>query len=387
MAKVQLNWSIELAAPKWILIGTLTLFSVIGVASIVKKGGKRPQVVASPAKTAAATPVISIPVVSKPLVMESIALNKKEDLNAGKKEKKSSSKGKKNRGKMNKEEVMLPASSPGSLPLARPEGVLKDDFPNIDRIFQLYTTGSSRLPIVETITYSSTVSWLKGRPAWIADYATHFNTSRHFIARSLNGRADYFSQKVSEGSKFNVFRKDKKINFHLLVDVSRCKMGFYYVDLDTHERVLLKTYRVGLGKLDPASPSGTLTPLGRYILGNRVAIYQPGMMGFYQDQKVEMVRVFGTRWIPLEQEGEKTILTAKGYGLQGAPWNVDAASGQPIEGREVIGAYDSDGCIRLASEDIEELYSIVLTKPTFVEIVKDFHEVKLPGVEVAAPSR
>jgi lipoprotein-anchoring transpeptidase ErfK/SrfK len=53
----------------------------------------------------------------------------------------------------------------------------------------------------------------------------------------------------------------------------------------------------------------------------------------------------------------------------------------------VIGAYDSDGCIRLSSADIEELFSIVLTKPTFVEIVKDFHEAKLPGVEVAAPSR
>ena len=287
-----------MAAPKWILIGTLTLFSVIAVASVVKKGSKPPQAIASPAKTTAATPVISIPVASKPLVTEPIAFNKNDDLNLSKKEKKSSSKGKKNRGKMNKEEVTIPASLSPSLPLARPEGALKDDFPNIDRIFQLYSTGPSRLPIVETITYSSSVPWLKGRPAWIADYATYFNTSRHFIARSLNGRADYFSQKVSEGSKFNVFRKDKKINFHLLVDVSRCKMGFYYVDLDTNERVLLKTYRVGLGKVDPASPSGTLTPLGRYTLGKPGAIYQPGMMGFYQDQKVEMVRVFGTRWIP-----------------------------------------------------------------------------------------
>ncbi len=57
-----------------------------------------------------------------------------------------------------------------------------------------------------------------------------------------------FLKKLSEGSKFNVFRKDKKINFYLLVDVSRCKMGFYYIDLDTNERVLLKTYRVGLGE-------------------------------------------------------------------------------------------------------------------------------------------
>ena len=117
---------------------------------------------------------------------------------------------------MNKEEVTIPASLSPSLPLARPEGALKDDFPNIDRIFQLYSTGPSRLPIVETITYSSSVPWLKGRPAWIADYATYFNTSRHFIARSLNGRADYFSQKVSEGSKFNApFFGNKRGNWLL----------------------------------------------------------------------------------------------------------------------------------------------------------------------------
>ena len=98
--------------------------------------------------------------------------------------------------------------------------------------------------------------WLKGRPAWIADYAAYYNTSRHFIARSLNGKPDYFSQKVSQGSSFNVFRKDKNIQFFLLVDVSRCKMGFYYIDLDTNESILLKTYRVGLGRLDTSKASG-----------------------------------------------------------------------------------------------------------------------------------
>ena len=263
----------------------------------------------------------------------------------------------------------------------------KDDFPNIDRVFLLFSTGSSKLPIVETVTYASTVPWLKGRPAWVADYAAHYNTSRHFIARSLNGKPDYFSQKVVEGSKFNVFRTDKKIQFFLLVDVSRCKMGFYYIDLDTNERILLKTYRVGLGRIDASKPSGTLTPLGRYSLGQRVAIYKPGVTGFYQDQKVEMMRVFGTRWIPFDHELERTTHPAKGYGLQGAPWAVDQETGQLAENREAIGAYDSDGCIRLSSEDIEELFSIMLTKPTFIEIVKDFHEAKLPGNEVAAPSR
>lgn len=326
----------RLSVPKWILIGTCSLFTVIGVVALFKKGDKELPVAAAPIqKPQTETPVMSMPAIVPPVV-----------------------------------------PAPTSLP--RPAVLSKEDFPSIDRMFQLFTTGPSKLPIVETVKYASSVPWLKGRPAWIADYAAYYNTSRHFIARSLNGKPDYFSQKVSQGSKFNVFRKDKNIQFFLLVDVSRCKMGFYYIDLDTNERILLKTYRVGLGRLDASKASGTLTPTGRYALGNRVAIYKPGMMGFHQETQVEMVRVFGTRWIPLDQ--------AKGYGLQGAPWIQDA-NGKWVESRDLIGAYDSDGCIRLSTEDIEELFSVVLTKQTFIEIVKDFHEAKLPGVEVAAPSR
>jgi len=261
------------------------------------------------------------------------------------------------------------------------------DFPNIDRIIQLFSTGSAKLPIVETITYQSSVPWLKGRPAWIADYAVYYGTSRHFIARSLNGKPDYFSQKVADGSRFNVFKKEKRVQFWLLVDVSRCKMGFYYLDQDTNERVLLKTYQVGLGRLDSQKPSGTLTPLGRYSLGSRVAIYKPGVEGFHQDQKIEMIRVFGTRWLPFEEELERVSAPAKGYGIQGAPWVPEPKKGQLLENRDVLGKYDSDGCIRLSSEDIEELFSIVITKPTYIEIVRDFHEARLPGIEVATPTR
>jgi hypothetical protein len=354
-----------LSIPKWILVGTVILFSVIGITALFKKGGKQTdQGVAlsqqsSVKESLQETPVISIP--------KAVKISEQP------------------KGKTKKKEAQLLATSEPAPSLASP-APSKDDFPNIDRVFQLFTTSSSKLPIVETINYSSSVPWIKGRPAWIADYANYYNTSRHFIARSLNGKNDYFTQKVSEGSKFNVFRKDKKIQFYLLVDVSLCKMGFYYVDLDTNERILLKTYRVGLGRLDSTQPSGTLTPLGRYSLGDRVAIYKPGMTGAYQDQKVEMIRVFGTRWIPFDRELERATAPAKGYGIQGAPW-IDSGTGQLVENKEVIGAYASDGCIRMDSEDIAELFAIILTKPTFIEIVKNFHEAKLPGMEVAIPSR
>lgn len=251
----------------------------------------------------------------------------------------------------------------------------------VDRISRLFALDSSKLPIVETVSYTSRVPWLKDRPAWLADYASHYSTSRHFIARSLNRTADYFTQKVSPGDRFNVFRCDKNLRFHLLIDLSRCRMWFYYIDLDANERVLLKTYRVGLGRIDSRTKSGYLTPTGTYSLGNKIAIFKPGTIGLFQDRKTEMIRVFGTRWIPFEKEVDSCTENPKGFGIHGAPWIQDPASGQCVEDRSKIGKYDSDGCIRLLSEDIEELFAIIVTKPTQIELVKDFFDAKLPGVE------
>lgn len=338
---------------KIIVVASIVLFGVIGVAAIVKKAKTapseislaKPQKLTASQKTTASKPVVETPIKA----------------------------------------AAAPIAPP--VPPAAEVIAVKDDFPIMDRIHQLFTTGPTKLPIVETITYSSTVSWLKGRPAWIADYASHYQTSRHFIARSLNGKSDYFTQKIATGSRFNVFSPEKNIQFYLLVDISRCKMGFYYVDLDTQERVLLKTYKVGIGRPSAELPSGTLTPLGKYSLGKKIAIYKPGIMGYYLDQKEEMIRVFGTRWIPFDQELEGATASSKGYGIHGTPWKEDPKTGVLVENREGLGAYDSDGCIRLSLEDIEELFAIVITKPTFIDIVKDFHEAKLPGVEVASPKR
>lgn len=329
-----------MSAPKVFLITALAAFSLIGVVAVVKK-----------TKSSSGSPS------SSPKKEQKVSVKKtSSDVKKVQENKK---------------------SSKGSL----------SEFPNIDRMYQLFTTGASKLPIVETVSYSSTVPWLKGRPAWIADYAAYYGTSRHFIARSLHGKADYFNQTVSSGRKFNVFRKDKKIQFHLLIDVSQLKMGLYYHDLDTKERVLLKTYSVGLGRLDAHKASGSLTPLGTYSLGDKIAIYTPGITSYFQDQKTEMIRVFGTRWIPFGGALEGASEPAKGYGIQGAPWTVESQTGKLIENRECIGRYESDGCIRLCQEDMEELFSIVITKPAFVHIVKDFREARLPGTEVAAPTR
>jgi hypothetical protein len=257
-----------------------------------------------------------------------------------------------------------------SAPIPIPTGPTHSDpFQEIDRIAQLFALDSSDLSsIVETVSFTSRVPWLKDRPAWIADYASHYQTSRHFIARSLNQKTDYLNQKVHPGDRFNVFRKDKNIRFHLLVDLSKCRMWFYC--LDGNEKILLKTYRVGVGKVNSHTASGFTTPLGKYTLGEKVAIYKPGVTGYFQDDKVEMIRVFGTRWIPFDKEVEGKGEQVKGLGIHGLPW-LEATDGL-VEDRSKIGKYDSDGCIRMASEDVEEIFAIVITKPTTVEIVKEF---------------
>ncbi len=243
--------------------------------------------------------------------------------------------------------------------------------PDIDRIQQLFSFGDDRLPIVETVTYTSRVPWLKGRPAWIADYASHYKTSRHFIARGLNRKADYLTQKVGPGDRFNVFRSEMNFEFYLLVDVSKCKMWFYYIDLDKNEKVLLKTYRVGLGSVDDKSPSGINTPLGRFVLGDKIASYKPGMMGFFQNERIEMINIFGTRWLPFKGTDVDQEAYAKGYGIHGAPLYLDESTEKFVEESDSIGRYESSGCVRLLQKDVEEIYAIVVTHPTIVEIVKE----------------
>lgn len=256
-----------------------------------------------------------------------------------------------------------------------------EGLPSADRVNELFNTEGPKLPIVETISYKSRVDWQKGSPAWISDYASHYATSRHFIARSLNKKPDYFKQDVADGNRFNIFKPGKSIHFYLVVDTSRCRMWLYYLDGETQERVLLKAYQVGLGRVDATKGSGLLTPLGQYSLGNRIAIYKPAMMGNYKGKQTEMIQVFGTRWIPFDKEIKDATAPAKGFGIHGVPWVSDPKTGKLAEDLDSIGKYESDGCIRMATQDIEEIYAIIITKPSTIVLVKDFYDAKLPGSE------
>lgn len=243
-----------------------------------------------------------------------------------------------------------------------------DGTENIDRMKEFFNRQGPQLPIVQTITYKSKVPWLKGRPAWIADYASHYKTSRHFIARSMNGKPDYEKQNVSDGDKINVFREDKDFRFYLLVDLDKSKMRFYYIDNGSGEKVLLKTYAVGVGRPDESTASKSRTPAGKFALGEKVAVYKPKTMGTYQGEKIEMVRVFGTRWIPFGEPLEDQTLESKGLGIHGLPW-LPNEKGELAEDTSGLGK-QSDGCIRLATKDMEELFAIIITRPTTIELVK-----------------
>lgn len=264
------------------------------------------------------------------------------------------------------EEVVVVQEEVVSEPIALPDADLMDQF---------FSVSSPKLPVVKTVTYSRKVPWLEGKAAWVGDYANHYHTSRHFIARSLNGTRDYEKQDIANGDCFNVYCEERPINFHLVVDISRCRMWVYYHDETTDERVLVKSYRVGLGRSNERLVSGLLTPLGTYQLGDKIAVYRSGTTGIYNGESTKMVQVFGTRWIPFDQPMGECTAPPKGLGLHGCPW-VDGE-----EDASGLGVYGGDGCVRLSTEDMEELFAVIITRPTQIHLVSDFFEAKLPGRE------
>lgn len=267
----------------------------------------------------------------------------------------------------------------GTEETAVPENKALDLLPDVDRV-QLLFQKDSPLPIVKTIPYKAKVAWKSGRSAWLVDYASHYKTHLHFIARSLNGRPDYNPKAASDGERFNVLSPDREFHFYLVIDISRCKLWLYTVLDDSQERLLLKTYRCGLGRINNQKASGSLTPVGKYTLGSRIAIFQPKMMGNHKGKRVELMTVFGTRWIPFEKEIGNCSEPAKGFGIHGTPWQ-PGPDGKLVDNTGSIGHYESDGCIRLCQKDIEELFAIISTHKTIVEIVPEFSKAKLPGNE------
>jgi len=244
----------------------------------------------------------------------------------------------------------------------------------VNRIDRLYSKNGSKFPFVETVTYTHQVPWMKGRSALMSDYARHYKTSTHFISRSINGGEEQ-GARLLQGDSFNVISTEKNIQFHLVVDLSRCYMHMYAYDADSGERYLLKTYSVAVGELDTNKNSGCATPMGNYRLSNRVGIYKPGHIAKVNGQELELVQVYGTRYIPFGND--YTVC-----GIQGVPQAVDPETGKLVEVDNLIGQHATSGNISMRACDVEELFSIVTSRSSSIQIVKDFTDAELPGREV-----
>lgn len=249
-----------------------------------------------------------------------------------------------------------------------------DDEP--EALSQLFVKGTG-CPIVETVRYSSRVSWKPKKQAWLVDYANYYKTPVDFIVHYITGRSGGEAPPIKEGQQFTVLRNDRSFYFHVIVSFASMKMRLYYVMPQENKAVFLKSYPVCLGRKDPSKSSGSLTPFGVFLLGQRVACFKPKMMGTHKGHRVELVQVFGTRWIPFEKEVFSCTEPAKGFGIHGAPFVREGSESSPVEDSSSISTWASDGCIRLKQRDIEELFSVISTRTSYVEIIPDFRESSL----------
>lgn len=282
--------------------------------------------------------------------------------------------------------ILIPPPSPPIIPEMSGAPIFSVSNDNqlpcdVDRVNELFQPYSTTLPFIETVVFVSRVDWVCGRPAYLGDYAAHYQTSKHFIARSLRGTGNYLSDVVSKAEKFNVYRKDHPIEFHLVLDLSRLKLWLYCYDREADSKIFLKTYAVCVGKLDTSRKSGSLTPIGTFSIGSEFAVYHEGVKGNFKNEPCEMISVYGKRWIPIGREIAGCSSSCKGLGLHGVPWKRLTDSSCAQEQRSCIGHYETEGSIRLLTEDIEEIYAIIASKPAYLHSVKDFIDAKLPGKE------
>ncbi len=248
-----------------------------------------------------------------------------------------------------------------------------DDEP--EALTALFVKGST-CPIVKTIRYKSHVPWKSGRSAWLIDYAKHYKTPLDFLYRSIHNGEDKVPSSIADGVEFNIYRDDVDFRFHLVASLSSCTMRMYYVLQKEKKVVFLKSYRICVGRKNDHAPSGCLTPLGLFQLGPKIAVFKPHMMGPYKGKRIELMQIFGSHWIPFEKEIADCSEAAKGYGIHGTPM-VRNTKGEMEEQIETIGGHHSDGCVRLSSKEIKELFSVISTRKTYIEIVPSFQQSRL----------
>ncbi len=138
---------------------------------------------------------------------------------------------------------------------------------------------------------------------------------------------------IHPGKTLNIFKGDWKMK------VSKKHFILYLYDNDN----IFMAFNIGIGK-QGRTPTGTFTVEAKT---KEPVWYKDGRKVPYGDKE----NILGTRWMELKPTGS-TNPNYKGYGIHGT-WLPDE-----------IGKDTSNGCIRLANENIEVLYTIVPLKTT-----------------------
>jgi len=143
-----------------------------------------------------------------------------------------------------------------------------------------------------------------------------------------NSRLGPDSAKIFPGMILHIYRG----TWRIAISKERFVLLLYDGDL------LFKLYHVGIGRQDR-------TPVGTFKIINKLAEpawTPPGKVIPYGDPE----NVLGTRWLGLQATGD-TDPTLKGYGIHGT-WRPES-----------IGKAESEGCVRLRNDDVDELFDVV----------------------------
>ncbi len=214
-------------------------------------------------------------------------------------------------------------------------------------------TAAHLAPYMQRVVFKKKVPWCKSKSISLLDYAQHYQTSRFFISRTLTKKRNYFTRHAREGDVFWVLNPDRAITFYLLVNTKTCSLSLLLNDEQRKKRFFLARYPVVLARPDLSDQ-----PCGTYSLGASCVPHKP--------------HIFGTRWMPFIQlPGSKGLLrdpqTGKRFGIHGIPM-IQQADGTVIEDKTTVGQRLSGGCVRMRSEDIEELCVLTDSRQTIVEI-------------------
>jgi lipoprotein-anchoring transpeptidase ErfK/SrfK len=184
------------------------------------------------------------------------------------------------------------------------------------------------------------------RGEYASTIARKYHTDWAFVSSINNGLSD---RKIRVGRKLKVIRGP----FHVVVDKSDYRLDLFMgKGVDGGSRMYVRSFRVGLGAAE------TATPVGLFQVSKRVV--NPGWVhpesGKYY-KRDDPKNPIGERWVGLRGMDSNTR-NKKGYGLHGTIENSS------------VGGSASMGCVRMLHDDIVLVHSMMEGNLSQVRIVR-----------------